>query len=57
MFDRVNGAAHFEVSDEDALRIYQELLSKLPGYLVPKLSVEIPGEKSKIMAGHRPPGK
>jgi KamA family protein len=35
--DRVTGSAHFEVSDEEARRIYSELKRLLPVYLLPKL--------------------
>ncbi|MCO1334126.1 EF-P beta-lysylation protein EpmB [Microbulbifer sp. OS29] len=45
--DRVNGAAHFEVTDARALEIMGQLRQCLPGYLVPKLVREIPGVPSK----------
>ncbi|WOX04265.1 EF-P beta-lysylation protein EpmB [Microbulbifer pacificus] len=45
--DRVQGAAHFEVSDERALALVEAMRQRLPGYLVPKLVREIPAEKSK----------
>ena len=45
--DRVEGAAHFEVSDERALTLHKKLQDTLPGYMVPKLVREIPGELSK----------
>jgi EF-P beta-lysylation protein EpmB len=45
--DSVQGAAHFEVSYEKAKRIHAELAASLPGYLVPKLVREEPGQKSK----------
>jgi len=51
IFDPVSGAAHFNISLQGARKIYQELLSILPGYLVPKLSVEIPGQRSKTPVG------
>lgn len=47
LLDRVRGAAHFEVSEEDARTIYTRLRQSLPGYLVPKLVREIGGELSK----------
>lgn len=46
--DKVKGAAHFAVTDEQALRLEQQLRSTLPGYLVPKLVVEKAGEASKL---------
>ena len=45
--DRVQGAAHFEVSEEEGLKLIQELQKKLPGYAVPKYVREISGELSK----------
>lgn len=45
--DKVAGAAHFAVSDEHARALISELLSRLPGFLVPRLVREIGGEHSK----------
>ena len=45
--DRVRGAAHFEVSDGEALQLMEGLQRNLPGYLVPKLVREIAGEPGK----------
>ncbi len=45
--DRVAGATHFEVSDQEARQILQTLNSQLSGYMVPKLVREIAGENSK----------
>lgn len=45
--DRVQGAAHFEVADTNALALLSALRERLPGYLVPRLVREIAGEKSK----------
>lgn len=45
--DRVTGAAHFMVEDNQAKKIMHELLSMLSGYLVPRLVREIRGEPSK----------
>lgn len=47
MLDPVQGAAHFQVDDEDALELYQSLRARLPGYLVPKLVREIAGSAYK----------
>lgn len=41
MLDKVQGAAHFEVPEEDAKNILTEVRKVLPGYLVPKLVREI----------------
>lgn len=45
--DRVAGAAHFEVPEEEARFIMQGLLQELPGFLVPKWVREVGGERSK----------
>ncbi|CAQ85842.1 MULTISPECIES: EF-P beta-lysylation protein EpmB [Photorhabdus] len=47
VLDKVQGAAHFMVSDEEARGIIRELLTKVSGYLVPRLAREIGGESSK----------
>lgn len=45
--DHANGVAHFEVKDDRALQIMDELRKALPGYLVPRLVRELEGELSK----------
>jgi EF-P beta-lysylation protein EpmB len=45
--DRVAGAAHFEVDDATAIALHAALRARLPGYLVPRLVREIPGEPGK----------
>ncbi|MGE8282115.1 MAG: EF-P beta-lysylation protein EpmB [Stenotrophomonas sp.] len=45
--DKVQGAAHFEVSDDKALALHAGLMARLSGYLVPKLVREIAGDTSK----------
>ena len=45
--DRVRGTAHFEVDDATAREIIAGVRAKLPGYAVPQLVREIPGELSK----------
>ena len=45
--DKVSGASHFQVSDNHAKLIYKEMMSQLPGYLVPKLVQEIAGKSNK----------
>ena len=47
MFDPVQGAAHFDVKENDAVRIIKEMLAVLPGFLMPKLVREIAGEANK----------
>lgn len=47
VLDRVQGAAHFLVSDDEARNIIRELLTLVSGYMVPRLAREIGGEPSK----------
>ncbi len=50
--DAVQGAAHFAVSDETAREIHAALRARLPGFLVPRLTREEPGEPAKtVLAG------
>lgn len=45
--DKVAGAAHFAVTDQQARAIERQLRERLPGFLVPKLVREVAGEPSK----------
>jgi EF-P beta-lysylation protein EpmB len=45
--DKVQGAAHFDVSREDSCKIYTQLRERLPGYLLPTMVEEISGHASK----------
>lgn len=45
--DRVQGAAHFEVSEEKGLYLIEEMTKRLSGYAVPKYVREIEGQASK----------
>lgn len=47
MLDKAQGTTHFHVKKSTAINIYNSLLNKLPGYLVPKLVKEISGKSSK----------
>ncbi len=47
VLDKVQGAAHFFVSDERAREIMAGLVQQVSGYLVPKLTREIGGRPSK----------
>ena len=47
VLDKVQGAAHFFVSDDEARALMRQLLSMVSGYMVPKLAREIGGEPSK----------
>ncbi len=47
MPDRVAGTSHFYIDDSDAKQIYKEMQTSLPGYLLPRLVREVPGENAK----------
>jgi len=47
VFDPVQGAAHFDVPDQEAKALVAQLLEHLPGFLMPKLVREVPGKASK----------
>jgi len=52
LLDKVDGAAHFDVCKENARKLMREITKQLPGYLVPKLVMEIPGEQSKSLISY-----
>lgn len=45
--DPVQGAAHFSVSDKTAKELVKQLITELPGYLVPRLVREQAGQPAK----------
>lgn len=45
--DRVRGAAHFEVADDEARALHAALAARLSGYLVPRLVREVAGDPGK----------
>ena len=47
LLDRVQGSAHFEVSETEAIELYKQLRASLPGYMLPRLVREIPGKTAK----------
>lgn len=51
LLDPVGGTSHFRVHQIEAFRIMKQLNVELPGYLVPKLVKEYPGEASKRQIG------
>lgn len=51
VLDRVAGAAHFLVDDKTALALIAEIRNRLPGYAVPRLAREVPGEGAKRILG------
>lgn len=48
LLDKVEGTAHFDVDINKAKELHAEMIKNLPGYLVPKLVREQPGEPSKL---------
>ncbi len=52
ILDKVTGTAHFEISISEAKKIHQALQASLPGYLVPRLTIEVPGQESKTSISH-----
>lgn len=49
LLDKVQGAAHFYVNEQKAKALMCELASKISGYLLPKLVVEISGKPNKTI--------
>ncbi|MCG9680398.1 EF-P beta-lysylation protein EpmB [Vibrio sp. Isolate24] len=47
VLDKVQGAAHFFISDQQAKQIMAGVIERVSGYLVPKLTREIGGRASK----------
>lgn len=48
LLDRVRGAAHFEVSEASGRALMDQVATRLPGYLVPRLMREAPGQPAKV---------
>jgi EF-P beta-lysylation protein EpmB len=49
LMDAVNGTAHFDVDEARGRAIIDALARELPGYLVPRLVREVPGEEAKVV--------
>ncbi|UTW10327.1 EF-P beta-lysylation protein EpmB [Marinobacterium rhizophilum] len=49
VLDAVAGAAHFDVSDDEARSLMRALQAELPGFLLPRLAREIPGRPAKTL--------
>ncbi|MGA0055031.1 MAG: KamA family radical SAM protein, partial [Steroidobacteraceae bacterium] len=49
LLDRVNGTAHFEVSEARGKELVTAMAEALPGFLVPKLAREIPRREAKTV--------
>lgn len=48
LLDHVRGASHFHCSDSEAKQLIGQLLTRLPGYLVPRLVREVAGQPGKV---------
>jgi L-lysine 2,3-aminomutase len=51
LLDRVSGTAHFDVPETEAVALLAAMRARAPGYLVPKLVRDAPGELSKTPIG------
>lgn len=49
LLDKVIGASHFDLSEEQALILYRQLQTQIPGYLLPRLAREEAGRGSKTL--------
>ena len=52
LLDKVAGAAHFDVTEPDALALHRAMADSLPGYLLPKLVREVEGATAKVNRGY-----
>lgn len=50
LLDRAAGTAHFDVPQDEAARLHAGLVTRLPGYLVPRLVREVAGAEAKTPA-------
>jgi hypothetical protein len=51
LLDRVQGTAAFEVDEASGRSLHEQLRTVLPGYAVPRLAREVPGEPAKVWLG------
>ncbi|WP_340680357.1 EF-P beta-lysylation protein EpmB [Paraglaciecola sp.] len=47
LLDKVQGASHFDTTEQEARQLMVGMIKRLPGYLVPKLVREIAGQAGK----------
>lgn len=52
--DVAPGISHFRIPLEDAIRIITSLQGRLPGYLIPRLVLDIPGGRGKVVLSGNP---
>lgn len=48
LLDKASGTSHFAVDIKKARALHQAMRCSLPGYLVPRLARDMPGQKTKI---------
>ncbi len=48
-FDPIEGGAHFDISVTEAQKLMGQVAEILPGYLMPRLAKEIPGQPAKTV--------
>jgi len=48
LLDHVRGAKHFHCADAEARQLIGQMLTRLPGYLVPRLVREVAGQPGKV---------
>lgn len=51
LLDKVAGAAHYDLPEQRAQAIHEQLRRQLPGYLLPRLVRELPGDAAKRPVG------
>ncbi len=49
ILDKVQGAAHFDITHETASALHRDITQRLPGFLVPKLVCEQSGQPAKVL--------
>lgn len=49
LLDKVQGASHFDVDEQQGIKLVAAMRRELPGYLVPRLVREQQGEASKTI--------
>jgi EF-P beta-lysylation protein EpmB len=48
LLDPVEGASHFDLDEINARSLFLDMQKKLPGYLLPRLVRDVPGQQSKV---------
>ncbi len=48
VLDKVEGAAYFDMSEQKAIKLYWQMLTELPGFLIPRLVREVADKPYKV---------